>query len=61
MKTNFEHLKKRFSTENIKRISHPNKELMPVTAEDIIKAEETDSVLPHRKNTIRTSIGYITI
>mgnify|MGYP003109667626 FL=1 len=61
MKTNFEHLKKQFSTENIKTIKYQNTEMLSVTVEDIIKSEETAAVLPHRKNTVRTSIGYITI
>jgi hypothetical protein len=61
MKTNFEHLKKQFSTENIQTIKYQNTEMLSVTVEDIIKSEETAAVLPHRKNIVRTSIGYITI
>jgi len=61
MRTNFKHLEKQFSTKNIKIIQTPNTEMMPITAEDIMKSENTDYVPLYYKNTIRTSIGYITI
>ena len=62
MKTNFEHLRKQFSTEYIKIIKDLPTDIFPVTAEDIIKVENNPLPVPYRiKNTIRTSIGYITI
>tara|TARA_R110002074_G_scaffold181983_6_gene346795 strand:- start:469 stop:657 length:189 start_codon:yes stop_codon:yes gene_type:complete len=62
MKTNFEHLRKRYTTEYIKTIKNLPTDMFPVTAEDIIKVENNPSPVPYRiKNTVRTSIGYITI